>query len=143
MKKTLELSIFSDFLKKKNMPLTQPRRTISKVFLQMDGHFEAQDILEEVRKVDGLISMTTVYRTLDLLVECGLVAESNFADKSKKFEVTFGKKHHDHLVCNKCQKIEEFHHPVIESLQNSVAQSRNFAIASHRLVLFGVCRDCR
>jgi Fur family ferric uptake transcriptional regulator len=100
-------------------------------------------VLLETRKVDGMISIATVYRTLNLLAECGLVTENIFTDKSKKFEVAFGKKHHDHLVCNKCQKIEEFHSPMIEILQDQVAQSHSFAIASHRMVLFGVCRDCR
>jgi Fur family ferric uptake transcriptional regulator len=143
VKKQPESINFSNFLKKNDLRLTQPRMTILKVFLQMKGHFEVEDVLAEVKKVDGMVSIATVYRTLNLLVECGLAAENTFADKAKKFEVAHEKQHHDHFVCNKCKKVEEFHHPLIESLQGEVAKKHEFSITSHIMTLYGVCSDCK
>ena len=115
MNKSSEFNIFKDFLRKNNYPFTQPRKTILRIFLQSEGHIDTQELYRKAKKKDSLISLSTVYRTMHLLVECRLASENTFGADTKYFEKVPGKKHHDHLVCTLCRKVEEFQHPLIEA----------------------------
>ena len=142
MDKSSEFNIFKDFLRKNNYPLTQPRKLIFRIFLQTEGHIDVQELYRKAKKKDSLISLSTVYRTMHLLVECGLASENTFGADTKYFEKVPGKKHHDHLVCTLCRKVEEFHHPLIEASQKEIAKQYQFLITSHEMTLFGTCGDC-
>ena len=142
MDKSPEFNIFKDFLRKNNYPFTQPRKTILRIFLQSEGHIDTQELYRKAKKKDSLISLSTVYRTMHLLVECGLASENTFGADTKYFEKVPGKKHHDHLVCTLCRKVEEFHHPLIEASQKEIAKQYQFLITSHEMTLFGTCGDC-
>ena len=142
MDKSSEFNIFKDFLRKNNYPLTQPRKLIFRIFLQTEGHIDVQELYRKAKKKDSLISLSTVYRTMHLLVECGLASENTFGADTKYFEKVPGKKHHDHLVCTLCRKVEEFHHPLIEASQREIAKQYQFLITSHEMTLFGTCSDC-
>jgi Fur family ferric uptake transcriptional regulator len=142
MDKSSEFNIFKDFLRKNNYPLTQPRKLIFRIFLQTEGHIDVQELYGKAKKKDRLISLSTVYRTMHLLVECGLASENTFGADTKYFEKVPGKKHHDHLVCTLCRKVEEFHHPLIEASQKEIAKQYQFLITSHEMTLFGTCSDC-
>ena len=142
MDKSSEFNIFKDFLRKNNYPLTQPRKLIFRIFLQTEGHIDVQELYRKAKKKDSLISLSTVYRTMHLLVECRLASENTFGADTKYFEKVPGKKHHDHLVCTLCRKVEEFHHPLIEASQKEIAKQYQFLITSHEMTLFGTCGDC-
>ena len=142
MNKSSEFNIFKDFLRKNNYPFTQPRKTILRIFLQSEGHIDVQELYRKAKKKDSLISLSTVYRTIHLLVECRLASENTFGADTKYFEKVPGKKHHDHLVCTLCRKVEEFHHPLIEASQKEIAKQYQFLITSHEMTLFGTCGDC-
>ena len=142
MDKSSEFNIFNDFLRKNDYPLTQPRKLIFRIFLQTEGHIDVQELYRKAKKKDSLISLSTVYRTMHLLVECGLASENTFGADTKYFEKVPGKKHHDHLVCTLCRKVEEFHHPLIEASQKEIAKQYQFLITSHEMTLFGTCSDC-
>ena len=142
MDKSLEFNIFNDFLRKNDYPLTQPRKLIFRIFLQTEGHIDVQELYRKAKKKDSLISLSTVYRTMHLLVECGLASENTFGADTKYFEKVPGKKHHDHLVCTLCRKVEEFHHPLIEASQKEIAKQYQFLITSHEMTLFGTCSAC-
>ena len=142
MNKSSEFNIFKDFLRKNNYPFTQPRKTILRIFLQSEGHIDTQELYRKAKKKDSLISLSTVYRTMHLLVECRLASENTFGADTKYFEKVPGKKHHDHLVCTLCRKVEEFHHPLIEASQREIAKQYQFLITSHEMTLFGTCGDC-
>ena len=142
MDKSSEFNIFKDFLRKNNYPFTQPRKTILRIFLQSEGHIDTQELYRKAKKKDSLISLSTVYRTMHLLVECGLASENTFGADTKYFEKVPGKKHHDHLVCTLCRKVEEFHHPLIEASQKEIAKQYQFLITSHEMTLFGTCSAC-
>ena len=137
-----EASIFKDFLRKNNYPLTQPRETILRTFLESNGYVGARELHSEVKKVDKQISLSTVYRTMYLIVECGLARQNTFGISAKYFEKVPGKKNHDHLVCTLCRKVEEFHHPLIEASQKEIAKQYQFLITSHEMTLFGTCSAC-
>ena len=138
-----EAFIFKDFLKKKNMNCSQPRETILDVFLQIDGHIEIKDLCLRVSERDELISQATVYRTMNLLVECGIARENFLTDEKRFFENVLGRDHHDHMVCTNCGSIKEFHSTGIEERQGVVADEHSFTMTSHRMTLFGLCQDCR
>ena len=122
---------------------TQPRKIILESFLQIEGHISVKTLWGEIKKVDPQISQATVYRTMKLLVGCGLASENEFSDDRKFFEKNHGREHHDHMVCAKCKKVEEFHNDSIERLQEEVARSHKFEMTSHRMTLFGICNDCQ
>jgi len=138
-----EFIILGDYLKSLGLFFTQPRKIILESFLKEEGHISVKKLCAEVKKVDPQISQATVYRTMKLLVECGLARENEFTDGKKYFEKNHGKEHHDHMVCAKCKKVEEFHNDSIEKLQEEVARSHKFEMTSHRMVLFGICNDCQ
>lgn len=141
--KSNEFNIFERHLQSVGQHLTQPRKTILETFLKVDGHISAKKLYEKVSKVDGQISQATIYRTIKLLVECGLAGENEFAGDNKLYERIHGKEHHDHMVCTKCKKVEEFHNDSIEKLQEEVAQKHYFRITDHRMILFGICHECQ
>jgi Fur family ferric uptake transcriptional regulator len=138
-----EFSILGDYLKSVGQFFTQPRKIILESFLQMEGHISVKRLCEKVKKADPQISQGTVYRTMKLLVGCGLASENEFIYGRKCFEKNHGREHHDHMVCAKCTKVEEFHNTSIERLQEEVARSHKFEMTSHRMTLFGVCNDCQ
>ncbi len=138
-----ELNILKSFLTEKRLRLTQPRKAILEVFLKNRGHMEIGELYEAVQKVDKSIGMATVYRTMNLLVQCGLAEENSLFENKKCFERAHGRTHHDHLVCTRCKSVKEFHHPMIERFQEETAEKYQFSIVFHRMTLFGVCKDCK
>jgi len=141
-----ELNFFKDFLRENNYPLTQPRETILRAFLESNGYVGARELHREVKKVDKQISLSTVYRTMHLIVECGLANQNTFGIGAKYFQKVSGKKNHDQLVCTLCGKVVMFQHPLIEASnvfwQEEVAKKHQFFITSHGMTLFGICGDC-
>ena len=116
--KSPEFKIFNDCLRSRGMKFSQPRKTILKLFLDGESHKDIEELILEAKKIDSLISRSTVYRTMNLLVTCGLADEINFNGERKYFENVSKKHHHDHFFCTKCvwtvyqfQK-SSVHHPV-------------------------------
>jgi len=141
-----ELNFFKDFLRENNYPLTQPRETILRAFLESNGYVGARELHREAKKWDKQISLSTVYRTMHLIVECGLANQNTFGIGAKYFQKVSGKKNHDQLVCTLCGKAVMFQHPLIEASnvfwQEEVAKKHQFFITSHGMTLFGICGDC-
>lgn len=135
-------SAFTAFLEKKALKLTSQRRTILRQAIEASGHFSAEKLLEFSKKKDSTISKATVYRTLALLKESGILEEQDFGEGKKVYERAQGRKHHDHLVCIKCGKIIEFENDTIERLQDQEAGRHQFRIVYHSLKLFGFCKNC-
>ena len=103
---------------------------------------EIEELFEKTKSVDKNIGRATIYRAMNLLVESGLAQENSLIEDKKCFERVYGRKHHDHLVCTRCKKIEEFHHPMIERFQEKTAAKHQFNLISHHMTLFGVCQNC-
>ncbi len=140
-----ETQIFRDFLKEHRLRWTLQRKIVLEVFLQFKGHVGIEELHNAVQKKDPSLGIATVYRTMNLLTECGLVREHDGAGpKSKKyFEKLYRQGHHDHLTCVRCGKIVEFEHPLIEKYQQEVCQSFGFALSHHRMDISGICPQCR
>jgi Fur family transcriptional regulator, ferric uptake regulator len=130
------------YMERKGLRSTAQRRLVSDTFFRAPGHLSIDDMLALVRKRDPKVGYATVYRTLKLLVECGLANERQFEDTVTRFEVAHHDSHHDHLICLGCKRIVEFEDRQIERLQETVATRFGFELVSHKHELYGLCETC-
>jgi Fur family ferric uptake transcriptional regulator len=130
------------YMERKGLRSTAQRRLVSDVFFRARGHLSIDDMLALVRKRDPKVGYATVYRTLKLLVQCGLANERQFEDTVTRFEVAHHDSHHDHLICLGCKRIVEFEDRQIERLQETVAERFGFELVSHKHELYGLCEKC-
>jgi len=130
------------YMEQNGLRSTNQRKLVSDVFFRQRGHHSIDDVLALVRKREPGVGYATVYRTMRLLVECGLAAERHFGDTSTRFEVVQSDHHHDHLICTQCKRIIEFEDDAIETLQDTVAERHGFKLMSHKHELYGICSDC-
>lgn len=134
---------FVGYLRAHNLPVTAQRLAIAEVLLVSDRHLSAEEVAQEVTARGRKVGTATVYRTIDTLLESGLVVERDFGEGFRRFEPARDIPHHEHLVCTQCGKVEEFRDERLERMTTLVAESRGFARQRHRLVIHGVCRDCQ
>ncbi|MCR9095941.1 MAG: transcriptional repressor [bacterium] len=137
----VELEALATYLEKNHLKQTKQRELILHTFLDANRHVTSEDLYQAVRKEHSNIGYTTVYRTMKLLVEAGLATERHFDDGITRYEIEH--EHHDHLVCVKCGKIQEFECEEIEERQREVATEHGFEILRHRHELYGHCSSCR
>jgi Fur family transcriptional regulator, ferric uptake regulator len=130
------------FLKARNLHESKVRDLIVDTFLSSGEHVGLETLLERVRSKNPGVGMTTVYRTMKLLEDAGLVQSRDFGSGSTLYEVAVGRSHHDHLVCERCGQIVEFVNEPIERLQEKIAADHGFELRRHRHELFGVCAEC-
>ncbi len=138
------LENFKKLLKSNNLKYTTQRELILKIIYDNDGHFTPEDIYNLIKEShpEVKLGIATVYRTLTLLEDAEIVSSISFGTQGKKYE--FGlKKHHDHLVCVKCGRIEEFFDETIEQQQESIAKKFNFKMTNHIMKIMGVCSVCQ
>jgi Fur family ferric uptake transcriptional regulator len=132
-------------LKSAGLKATLPRLKILEVFHSgRQRHMSAEDVFKELLAENHEIGLATVYRVLTQFEQAGLLKRSNFESGKAVFELDQGD-HHDHLVCLRCGRVEEFYDAEIERLQREVATSRGFTLQDHSLALYGYCNkpDCR
>ena len=136
--------IFRDYLKQKQLKYTAERRTILKKLFSIHDHFEADELYLKLRqKSDYRISRATVYRTLPLLEESGLIRKVAFVDKHAQYENAYAQKHHEHLICIKCGKIIDFYRKSLEDALDDIARENEFEPVAHKLEITGYCKDCK
>ena len=129
-------------LSERGIRLTDQRRLIVRRAVS-HLHFTAEELVKDVRQMDASVARGTVYRTLALLMEAGVVEKHDFRYGPPNYEVTFAKAHHDHLMCVQCGEIIEFQEPRVEQLQDEVVQRYGYQLLTHTHKLYGVCKPCR
>jgi len=132
-----------DYLRKKGLKTTHQREAIVDAFLRTSGHVALEDLLAHARKKHPGVGLATVYRTVKLLEEAGIAASRQFESGHTLYEVSEGRAHHDHLICDRCGYIVEFESDEIEQLQDSAARRFGFNVLRHRHELFGLCEKAR
>lgn len=135
--------VLIEYLARKGMKLTNQRRTILREFFEVSEHMSAEELYQLVRASDPSIGQATVYRTLNLMRDAGLVRELRFSGDVTIFEPRLDSSHHDHLVCQECGRTYPVLDENIEKLQHKLADAHNFVLTSHRMYLFGICHECR
>jgi len=134
---------FTAYLREHNLPVTAQRLAIAEVLLTSEHHLSAEEVAKEVTARGRSVGTATVYRTIDTLLESGLLVERDFGEGFRRFEPARDVPNHEHLVCTQCGKVEEFRDERLERMTTIVAESRGFARQRHRLVIHGICRDCQ
>lgn len=132
-----------EHLSDKGLKMTPQRRVILEAFLDVKGHLSAEELYDRIRQDNPAIGQATVYRAVKLLAEAGIARKVDFGDGVARYEPRYGISHHDHIVCEKCRRHVEFVDHEIEKLQEKQAAAHGFRLTSHRMVLYGVCPDCR
>lgn len=135
------LKSLEDFLRTKRLKMTEPRRRMVRATLAHPGHFTAEELHQELVEGGERVSIATVYRTLSVLVEAGILEGHDFADGQRRYERLLSREHHDHLVCTDCRLVVEFQNAAIERLQEKVAAANGFSIREHHLTLFVSCDE--
>jgi Fur family ferric uptake transcriptional regulator len=130
-------------LKKAGLKVTLPRLKILQILENAkDHHMSAEDIYRLLLESGDDIGLATVYRVLTQFEEAGLVVRHHFESGQSVFEMDSGE-HHDHLVCVKCNSVEEFVDEVIETRQREIAKKAGYMITDHSLNIYGICTECQ
>ncbi len=119
------------------MRMTEQRRVIARILEESDDHPDVEELYRRSSAVDSRISISTVYRTVKLFEDAGIIARHDFRDGRSRYE-TVPEEHHDHLIDLKTGRVIEFHSPEIEALQERIAREYGFRLVDHRLELYGV-----
>jgi Fur family ferric uptake transcriptional regulator len=129
-------------LKKAGLKITLPRLKILSILeSSQQRHISAEEVYKKLLESGDDVGLATVYRVLTQFEAAGLVIRHHFDTGHAVFELDAGD-HHDHLVCVKCGKVEEFVDPVIEERQIAIAEQFGFSITDHCLYLYGTCNGC-
>ena len=124
----------------KGLKMTDQRRVIARVLSDSSDHPDVESLYKRATAVDPNISIATVYRTVRLFEEAGILAKHDFGDGRARYEEA-PKEHHDHLIDIQSGKVIEFHNDEIEELQRRIAERAGYRLVGHRLELFGVPLD--
>jgi Fur family transcriptional regulator, ferric uptake regulator len=132
---------FEASLAQQGLNLTHQRQEILRTLMSAEKHLTIEEIYDALKRKDPALGRATVFRTVKLLQECGLVAEVGSAGRSK-FELKADRPHHDHMVCVQCGKITEFQSPRMEHFQDEAIRKHGFTALWHRHEIFGRCASC-
>jgi len=129
-------------LRQAGLKITAPRLKILSLLEQASTrHLSAEDIYKALLESGEDIGLATVYRVLTQFETAGLVKRQNFEEGYSVFELNQGP-HHDHLVCIKCGKVDEFVDKIIEQRQEAVAKQNGYKMTDHSLIIYGICNKC-
>jgi Fur family ferric uptake transcriptional regulator len=134
---------FSQFLQGRGKRITRQRRLIVETVFSHHDHFDVDELIDHLQELISRrkLSRPTVYRTLSELVEAGMLRKMVLGGRSV-YEHDYGYPSHDHLYCQVCNKLIEFHSPDLERIRNAVAKEHRFQVMGHRMFVTGVCADC-
>lgn len=132
---------FREFLEIRGEKLTEPRRVLVRHIFDSHKHFDADELVADLRAANRQVSRSTVYRTLRLLVESGLLRELRLTNRTA-YEHDFGYPSHDHLHCTGCNQVIEFRNDEIRKLREAISLEHGFRSAGHRFVITGLCPKC-
>lgn len=133
---------FLTYMRDRGLRVTSERLALFDEIYRQHGHIDAEQLLEALKESGHKISRATVYRNLDLLVDCGLVRKQRLGRNRYLYEHIHAGQSHDHLVCTQCGRVVEFVSPGITALQTRICQAHGFSPDHHQLQIQGLCNDC-
>ncbi len=128
-------------LKEKGVRLTPQRQAILEFLKSVDSHPNAEEVYMNIRNKFPGISLGTIYNTLNMLRDKGLIQELSYGDMYSRFDGN--PVPHYHITCERCGKVVDYHGPVMHSMEAEVARDSGFIITTHRVEFYGVCQDCQ
>ena len=137
------LERFEEYLQSRGKRMTQQRRLIVEAVFLRHEHFDADELLEMLAQTSGRgkVSRPTVYRMLGELVDAGLLRKMDLGGRAV-YEHDYGYPQHDHLHCQKCNKLVEFHSDELRKIREAVGREHNFRVSGHLLIVTGICPEC-
>lgn len=142
----VDMNVLKEDLKQKGYKLTPQRRAIVDTIIEKEGeHLTAEEIYDEVKKNCPEIGLATVYRTILLLEELGVICKLDLNDGCSRYEIVHKDENHrhHHLVCNECRGVVEVQDDLLEELEDVIEKSYAFKILDHSVKFFGVCEKCQ
>ena len=143
MKNQKASEIFREYLKKGKNRITPERFEVMDAALVQEGHFGADDLYIQMKNRKSRVSRATVYKTLELLVQCDLISKRNFGDNISRYESSYKKQTHDHLICMDCGRIVEFVNPKIKKLPEEISEELGFEVESYSFNIFARCKNIK
>jgi Fur family ferric uptake transcriptional regulator len=136
-------SKFEEYLRSRPRPqrFTGQRRDMVRYIFEKHDHFDAEQLIDDLKRDGFSVSRATVYRTLKKLVDAGLLRQLEIGPRSY-YEHDYGYPQHEHLVCQKCGKMIEFQNPAIEQTIRQVCEEHHFLTNGHTFIIRGTCREC-
>ncbi len=134
---------FIGFLREKGLKLTNPRRIILEAVFANHGHFDIETLYDQIRSEHKGVSRATIYRTVPLLVEAGLIKKPLRQDSKDQYEHSYRHRDHLHLICSECGKIIEASSKQIEKQLQQIAEKYEFEIDEKNITVDGLCKICR
>lgn len=129
-------------LRRAGLKVTTPRLRILQILEQNAArHLSAEDVYRALLEQDEDVGLATVYRVLTQFETAGLIKRHNFEEGHSVYELNQGS-HHDHLVCVKCGRVDEFIDDIIEQRQREMAEKTGYQMTDHNLTIYGICRQC-
>lgn len=135
-------SKFREYIKEQGLRNTPERETIIEEIVSTHDHFDVDELFLRLRNKDKRISKASLYRTIPLLIESGLIKEVYFEDGHLHYECIYGHKHHCHLRCIQCGTTIEFVDDEIVKVQDRIGKQYGFTTTSHRFEVSGYCPQC-
>lgn len=133
----------SNELRKAGLKVTLPRMKILEIIEGSAArHLSAEDVYKELLDAGEDIGLATVYRVLTQFENAGLVMRHHFESGHSVFELNRGT-HHDHILCVRCGRVDEFVNDTIERLQREVAEKAGYRMTDHSLYIYGICKECQ
>jgi len=132
--------------------MTMPRQAILDLLSRTDKHLSAEEIYIAVHKIYPGVGLTTVYRTLELLIQMGLVFKFDFGDGKSRYELAMGPKgirHHHHLICTSCGRVVDYTDFIDDEVEllgkteKGLSERYGFDITNHIMQFYGLCSECR
>ncbi|MFN5850114.1 MAG: Fur family transcriptional regulator, partial [Chitinophagales bacterium] len=131
--------ILEDYIVLKKLRRTPERNYLLKLIYERNDHFGAEDLFHAIDKNQFNVSKATVYNSLDLFLECGIITKHYLNNNTSIYEKAYGFKQHDHFICQECKKIIEFCDPRLYQIKKSLEEVLKVEINSHQLYLYGSC----
>lgn len=141
-----EIEKLKNNLKEKGYKLTPQRRAIVDIIIRNEGsHLTTEELYDLVKKDCPEIGLATVYRTIQLLEELGIICKLDLDDGCGRYELVHQEENHQHhhLVCTNCGKVFEVQADLLEGLENEIESKYDFKITNHSLKFYGICSECK
>ena len=134
-----EIDVLREFIRNKGLRNTPEREQVVRAVFTIHDHFDVDELYLLLRRQNEKISKATIYRTIPLLLESGLIQEAHFEDGHMHYEHIYGHDHHCHLRCLECGRVLEFTEETVKHVEERVGAHYDFLVTGHKLDVYGYC----